>query len=337
MRNNSFSAIEYIKNIFPHEGIIHYISNQIILHSNGYCLNTFELDESLRKKTILVKRFYLPRIIQRILRRGIHRVISNGKNIFVLYDKKIAIFDLETQREIHNINIKGSRPLGLVNFQDGIIYGEYRNNQERTPVSLWNVTKDGTHIRLDTIENVRHIHTVTYWQETDCYYVTTGDAPNESNIIEYTNDFSKKRIILSGTDEYRIVQPIFRGREIYFCSDKPNNINYAYKYNIDTQKLEQLGKIGATVFYGLEKNGKCYFGTVAEPSKINESKYVELIMINENNEIIRLHKYKKDIWPHKLAQYGQIIFPLEDKTSDDILLYTVVATHQDNLIMRHKI
>lgn len=308
---------------FPKKGILHFVSDDKIIYS---------INEKLFYKSAkinFVNSFDpLPNfnIINRILRRGIHKVIENNKLLFIVFNKQIKILCIDSKSALFSVPIRGSRPLVIEKYKDGIVYGEYAGNKSRKSMSIVHIDRDGKEIILKSIPGIRHIHSITYIENKNKYIVTTGDRDHESKIMIFDKNFSDSEIVAEGTQSFRVVQPILREDFLYFGTDIPHRENYLYKISLSTGERYKLGKVPGPVFYGIKKNNSIFFSTVVEPSLINDQRFCYIIQIDENDHLINRASFQKDIIPMKLGQYGQIVFPRYDISKNNELFFTEFST-----------
>ncbi|RYZ94999.1 MAG: hypothetical protein EOP47_26700 [Sphingobacteriaceae bacterium] len=259
---------------------------------------------------ILGMRFHL---LARLLRLGVHHFIYDGSGgYYCVYNKQCARFSATGQLIGKPVNLVGGRPLRVDLYQGAMIYGEYRSNAERSAVAV--MLFDGhEHKRLFDVKNVRHIHTVRVKDNT--IYFSTGDYEDEAGIWYW--DGETVHPLLQGGQQRRTVDFILADDGIYYGTDTPLEQNYIYKaeYNGD---LTALQEVSGSVFYMSQQSGRYWLATVIEPSEVNKSQYVELWSSNPNDSTTwnLVETFKKDIWPMKLFQYGQIQFPYVYQSAD---------------------
>jgi hypothetical protein len=224
-----------------------------------------------------------------------------------------------------------------------VFYGEYRSNQERSPINVWAARHDNLSkwSPIYTFDNIRHIHGVFVDPLDGSIWVTTGDFDNESALWRTDNTFQTLEYIIGGSQQCRAVQLLFDREYIHFASDAPEEINYIYKLHRSSLSLEKSTAVAGPVFFGTTVGNSHFFSTVVEPSSVNKANFVELWRhdIDSNNTTNNITKntthwyriltLKKDALPMKIFQYGQIRFPYGtgDKTH---LFFTPRSTSFDD-------
>lgn len=229
--------------------------------------------------------------------------------------------------------IVGSRPLAVALGHTGdIFYGEYRNNAERSPVSVWRGSNNGASWRPAwTFNDVRHIHGVFHDPYTQAIWVTTGDADAESGIWMTSDDFIHLDRVAGGAQRFRVLQLLFTEQFIYFGSDALVEDNYIYRLDRSTGKVDALQAVSGTVFWGCKVGDYLFFSTAVEPSTAKRNRYACLWGSSDGEKWRCIARYRKDIWPMKLFQYGQILFPAGDNQTGK-LWFTPWATQGDQTI-----
>lgn len=279
----------------------------------------FISEESEEKKFIrlpvglwqsIAMRFHL---LSRLLRLGVHHFIYDGLGgYYCVFNKKCARFTADGELIGEVVSLVGSRPLRVDLYKGAMIYGEYRSNPERSAVAVMSFDAH-EHKPLFRIENVRHVHSVRV--KGFNIYLSTGDYGDESGI--WCWDGENVRSILRGGQQCRAVDFILAKDGIYYGTDTPLEQNYIYKLSY-CGKLTSLKKVSGSVFYISYQVNRYWLATVIEPSDVNKSKYVELWASkpDDNTKWELMKCFKKDIWPMKLFQYGQIQFPYVYKSAE---------------------
>lgn len=247
-------------------------------------------------------------ILSRLLRLQVHHMIGDGEGgFYIIYGKRVLRVNNEGKVLGYPMNLIGSRPLCVVQYNGTLLYGEYRSNSERSSIGLYSY--DGwSSKKILAIPGVRHIHGVFYDKFHDSLYVTTGDYGNEAGIWQLELHSEKLELLTGGSQQERAVQLVFSERYIYYGTDTPTESNFIYRIDKESKERERLGAVNSSIFYGVRIAGEIYFSTVAEPSECNTTKNIDLVHVTDSSIEI-LQRYKKDKLPMKYFQYGQLVFP----------------------------
>lgn len=278
----------------------------------------------------------LGRIMRRLLRRDLHHLgcLPNG-DIAWIESREIFLLENGAVRSRKVFNIPGSRPLSLCVTSSGYLYfGEYWSNNKRAPIRIFGSYDLGRSWQVvHTFNAVRHVHGVFFDSYARALWITTGDDDSESWIWRADEKCSKVEKVVGGSQQYRVVQPIFTEKHIYFGSDAPDEQNYIYRLSRETGITEQLVAVDGPVFWGHSVGDCLVFGTVCEPSSVNRMDASVLWVSNGGGEWQSVLTLEKDCWPMRLFQYGQIRFPAGPGNGKD-LWYTPLALKGDQVSFR---
>ena len=299
--------------------------------------------------TGLADRIFANRHGQRARRTGFHHMVpltseSRHQAGFCIFANK-SIYELDERNRLHwRASLNGSRPLCICSTAEMVFYGEYRSNQERSPISVWaaSVNDLSKWSPIYTFNNIRHIHGVFVDPLDNSIWVTTGDFDSESALWRTDNNFETLEKIVGGSQQCRAVQLLFDRDHIHFASDAPDEVNHIYKLHRSSLNIEKSTTVAGPVFFGTTVGNSHFFSTVVEPSEINKTKYVELwrydFELNTTTNAItkdsttwyRFLKLKKDLLPMKIFQYGQIRFPYGPGDQNHLFFTPRSTTFDDN-------
>lgn len=302
-------------NIKKIKGRVLYVSGDNLYLAKGYKIykstnngNTWEIWNTLQI-SLINKLFMSIPLFARLLRKEIHHIIIYDDIGIIIANKESYIIQDKTTTKIERLH--GSRPMVLCKTKENdIFYGEYRSNPNRNKVNIWKLNK--SKLIWESVWNfdgIRHVHGVFYDEYTNTIWITTGDKDTEAGIWCTKDNFKSLDKIAGGSQQLRTVQLIFSKDYVYFGSDAPNEINYIYRMNRNGSDIQQLTKVGSSVFYGCKVKNSYFFSTAVEPSSCNKTRYVEIWRSENGKEWYLYRKIKKDMWSMKYFQYGQIFFP----------------------------
>jgi hypothetical protein len=233
--------------------------------------------------------------------------------------------------------IVGSRPLTVTSDGNSLYYGEYRRNEERRPVQIWAACRKGYDWQaIYSFEQVRHIHGVFHDPYTRGIWTTTGDFDSESGLWWTGDGFFNVVKVAGGSQQYRAVQLLFSRDAVYFGSDVPAERNYLYRLDRESGVVSVLTEVGGPVFFGCKVGDYLFFSTVVEPCKEGRLRYAEVWGSYGGEEWCCIRSYKKDLWPMKLFQYGQVRFPLGPGDGESVWM-AQLSTKQDASTVRVKL
>ncbi len=271
------------------------------------------------------------RLGRRLGRSGFHHFLSTGSDAGLVIANRHIYRLAPAETGLKRIsNIVGSRPLAFATGKGLACYGEYRGDPERSPVHVWgaDIEKPSDWNPLWRFEKVRHVHGVFFDPYFSDFWVTTGDEDNETGIWRTTDNFKTLDLVAGGSQQKRAVQLLFTPEFVYFGTDTPREQNYICRLERKSGNVERLSRVDSSVFYGCKVDDQLFFSTVVEPSKINRSRYSAIWKSSNGEDWIKIKTFRKDLWPMKYFQYGQILFPSGPGDGQN-LWFTPFATEYD--------
>lgn len=169
-------------------------------------------------------------------------------------------------RVLASNRLSGSLPLGVHAAGQLLAYGEYGPNRARSPVPI-RLSDDGGRTWSVTafITGIRHVHGLFAdpWHP-DRVWMTTGDHDSESALWYGPADCRRFERVIGGSQQTRIVQPVFTEHAIWFGSDAPGETNHIYRLRRTTGEVERVATVGAPVYFGILAGDRILFSTAVE-------------------------------------------------------------------------
>lgn len=322
-------------------GIIHYVDPETLILSKGKTLyKSVDSGDSWEKWCTLPvsltdSLWTIHKWSARLSRKEIYHLFKVDNDYFGCFGfGKTYLIHQKTTNVKEIGQIEGSRPLCVCAANQHIYYGVYTGNPERKPIPLYqyDIAKEEWS-SLYTFKNIRHIHGVFWDKYAKKLWVTTGDFGAEATIWRF-DDKAKPTVVASGSQQTRAVQLLFTEKAVFYASDAPDEQNYIYKLDRQSEKITKLQAVGGSVFYGRKQGKHLFFNTVVEPSKTNRMDAVELWHSRDEGETWELlQEFKKDKGHLKYFQYGQLKFPSGSGDSKNFWL-TPYATALDHKVVR---
>jgi len=323
--------------------VLYVDKNKIYLSRGRKLLRSIDGGKTWCEKAILPvnissELFVFHRLGRRLFRVGFHHLVEMGTNSsIVVAHRHIFKLNVEKKKLERITRLRGSRPLSLCMGEGLVCYGEYRGNPERSPVYIWASRKDLRQWRpVWSLEGVRHVHGVFFDPFTSFFWITTGDNNDESGIWITRDRFRNVERIIGGSQKFRTVHLLFTKSFIYFGSDAPNELNYIYRLDRYSGRIETLVHVGGPIFYGCKVGNCLFFSTVVEPSEMNCVPYAEIWGSVDGLNWMLVGRFCKDIWPLKYFQYGQVVFPAGPGDNEN-LWFTPISTVFDQVTFKVKV
>jgi len=320
----------------------------LLYASEGYTLWRWEPGDvaSVTSGWRLVARFYpgwmrglsaSTRLGSRLRRDGFHALaVLPDDTLVAVLPKAIAV--LEPGDSVFQVTWRvrrGTRPLALAVTPDGAVYwGEYFSNPRRDPVHVYGSLDGGRTwevVYTFPAGSIRHIHSITYDPFADCLWMLTGDNGAECRIMRVSLDWQTVEIALSGNQQTRAVTLVPTPRAVYFATDTPFEANYICRLGRDGS-LERLARIAGSGMRGCRVGEALFFSAAVEPSRVNRYPFACLYGSADGRSWRKLVEWRKDRWPMRLFQYGNILLP-NGPNETDILAASGVAVKGEDQIM----
>ena len=322
-------------------GIIHYIDKCTLIASHKNVVytshNNGETWQAIFKITLpLSKRIKgVLSLSSRLFRAMVHHVACVDKNTVVLIGYgSIFALDLKNKKILSITPVHGKRPLALCSAESRLYYGEYRGNSERLPVHIFGSNDGGLNWKpVFQFKNIRHIHGVFNDPYENKVWVTTGDNDEEAGIYVTDDHFRTVEKVAGGTQQLRAVTLLFTKSHVYFGSDTQLERNFIYCFDKETYKVQRLQEVESSVFWGCKVGDYLFFSTVVEPSKVNKCRDACIWGSKDGERWKCVARFRKDIWPMRLFQYGQIFFPAGENNTE-YLWFTPFATEKHMTVQR---
>ena len=318
---------------------------EVLYASEGYTLWRWEPGNATSEWTRVAR--YRPgwmrrlsaatRLGYRLRRDGFHAlaVFPDGTLVAVL-PKAIAIARPgDTGFQVTWRVRRGTRPLDLVVTPAGAVYwGEYFDNPKREPVHVYGSLDGGRTwevVYTFPAGSIRHVHSITYDRYADCLWVLTGDYGRECGIMRVSPDWRTVETMLSGSQQTRAVHPVPMPDGLYFATDTELEMNSIYRLGRDGS-LERLASIAGSGMRGCQVGKALFFSTAVEPSRVNRHPFACLYGSADGRVWEKLVEWRKDRWPMRLFQYGNILLP-QGANETGILAATGMAVRGEDGVM----
>lgn len=280
------------------------------------------------------------RLMERLLRlepRGIEKL--SDEVFLVAFHGSILNVNFKTQRiekeqdfsEGMNSPLSFSRIEGIDGFENGIVYGEYKGNDEKKPVSVYirPFHPSGKWKKIYQFEagKINHIHSILPDPYRNAVYILTGDDDASSGIWAAKDNWKDVRPLAVGKQIYRSCCALIEAEGITFVTDTPFQQNGVYFLDLTSERIAEpvmLQKIPGSCIYGTFYKDSMLFSTAVEPdARLKHMRYlltrkrgegiadnfVHVYFGNRKNGYRELCAVKKDGYPMGLMQFGAGQYP----------------------------
>lgn len=232
----------------------------------------------------------------------------------------------------------------LPGFNDGIYFGEYYNNAEYKPVSIFHRKSIAEWQPVLTFEKYEfyHIHNLIPDYYRNCVWCFTGDLDEHSIIWKIESKFTIKHKVFAGKQMFRSCTGIVLEDRLVYATDSQFETNYLCEIVFEENESihNKLFELEGSVIYGNTLQNSFLFSTAVEPGEfvtkfsmkrlVNrtrgpgiKSNYAKIMLYECNTSTIKeVYKNEKDFLPFYLFQYGVLIFPSNCKEADFLSFYS---------------
>jgi hypothetical protein len=272
----------------------------------------------------------------RLVRDGFHALaIADDESMIAAAPGAIITRDQAGgEFELTHKVVRGTRPLHITAVPGGNIYwGEYFNNRERAEAHIYASADRGRtwHVSYTFPAGaVRHVHNVIYDRFGDCLWILTGDEGTECKVLRADRDLRNVEVLLSGNQQARAVAAIPTRDALYLSTDTPLERNQVFRLDREG-RAEAVAELASSSIFGCRTGRALFFSTMAEPSRVNTAREVHLVGSADGSKWEVVASWEKDAWPMRYFQYGNVILPDGENTTN-YLAATSIAVKGDDLV-----
>ena len=340
----------------PSEKLICYKDGHLLVYNNGEVCNDIFIFNDFKER-ILGKNRFLSRLMRLGIRSAIaidddHVILSKGHS---LYEFCLADGSLSQGFKTPN----SSRPLiftevqSIIGFKDGIYFGEYLMNMDKTPVGIYH------RIGVDRWEKVfsfsqgevNHIHNIIPDPYRNCLWIFTGDFGEAAAIWKASDNFKEVKRVAFNNQMFRACVAYVLPEGILYATDTPFAKDFIYLFKTETGKVKEVFPIHGSCIYGCKWKDKFVFSSTVESDGLERNRwellftrkrgagikddYVHLYMGNLHNGFKEIYKEEKDCMPLNTFQYGVFKFPYGVNNRDTLFFQPVATNKNDLALMRY--
>ena len=275
------------------------------------------------------------RLSSRFFRDGFHAlsVLGSGHLVAAVPGAIVTLRPGNNEFRVSHKILRGTRPLHICSVPNGAIYwGEYFDNPNRDEVHIYGSHDEGKTWSIAYTfpqSTIRHVHNIVYDQWDNCLWVLTGDNGSECRILRATCDFQTVEVALAGNQQARAVALVPTRDALYFSSDTPSESNHVYRLD-RAGKLTRLAGLTSSSIYACRVGESLFFSTMVEPSGANRDRNARLFGSRDSSNWTSLLDWRKDRWPMKYFQYGNVLLP-DGNNRSGLLALTTIAVEKNDL------
>ena len=288
------------------------------------------------------------RILSRVFRIGIRNaLLLSNDELLLTFDRGLYYISLSKKqtKELFHVKLGFSAPLNLCASLEKTkfiaLFGDYGNNKDRQPVSIYGVDKNLAVQEIYTFSanKIRHIHNIIPDKYNNGYYIFTGDNEVEAGIYWTDKEFSIMKPIFIGDQNARAVCGFMTEDGLLYATDSILQKNYIFLLNVHKEHplLEEITSINGPCIYATRYSLGYVFSTTVESDESNgnrilsllsmkrgagiQSDDVHLVYVSSQLKSKIIGIFKKDKLPYKLFQYGSVRFPSGLENHESLIIY----------------
>ncbi len=329
-----------------------YIKGTLYLYRKGYIYRLIEnqLEKVIQVYSGTVKESL--RVLARLFRtEPKYAVPINQSQMLLVGHRAIKVVDVEEQvaKDIFFSREGFSDPLNICAGREKwvALWGDYGSNAEHDSINIYGLAQENKVKTVYSFKNgqVRHVHNIIP-KRSGGYYIFTGDQEKDAGIYKASALFDQVEPVKIGKQQYRAVIGFDTPKGLLYATDAVNEKNYVYLFDGEGEP-KKICALNGSCIYGTEFRGKYNFSTTVEPDENNRgvtswisskrgegilSDEVYLVEIDEEMNFKITEKFKKDVLPMKLMQYGAIQFP--KGIADELWCYPVAVKRHDGVALK---
>ena len=159
----------------------------------------------------------------------------------------------------------------------------------------------------------------------------TGDYGEECRILRVSPDWTDVETVLASDQQARAATGLPAPEGLYFATDTPLSQNYIYRLE-RSGRVDRLRAIAGSSLQSCEVGSHMFFSTAVEPSKVNRSPFATLVGGRNGQDWAEVARWRKDLFPAGLFQFGNILLPTGTNDSD-LLAATGLAVNRHDMAM----
>ncbi len=236
---------------------------------------------------------------------------------------KLWLLDIKKKkiRELCNLR-SGYGVLNICESNGYIYWGDYGANPHHDNINIYRLDKD---LNIEIVysfpkNTIRHIHNIIHVE--DGFIVMAGDNEKSAGIYKVNADWNEVRPWKNGEQKYRAVVGFPYKGGLLYATDSVETENHLRYIKGDDIESILLIMNGSCIYGGETKEFYLFSTTVESPEgkgllglfskKLGggiKNDEVHVVTVSKQDLSIKtIAKFKKDFWPMKLMQYGQVIF-----------------------------
>ncbi len=332
------------------QGVVHYMEKGAVCFSRGYSIFQGNEDGGDFSRVGRIPEKMLRRWVSRtrlgsrIIRGGVLDLLPLPDGTLIASTKGTVYVCKSGTDEFMPVLHRPLRTWRLEVVPDGTVYaGEYFSNMRREQVEILSSTDNGASWQsayLFPAGAIRHIHGICYDPTHELLMVLTGDEDRESMVMTTNDGFRTTGILVQGSQSARALKIIPWEGGYWMATDTPYEQNYAQYLTPHGRILTRVPLAGSCLSASATA-GHVFFGTAAEPSKINVDPTAKLYVFDGSTWTV-LGCWRADRWSGTssrraaLFQFARVRLPRCAGESKSMFATPIAVQGSDGYLHRWK-
>lgn len=240
----------------------------------------------------------------------LYRIESNGKDVRPVFERR-----------------QGRRALaqGICLLDDTLFVVDCCNSPDCEPVHIYCVDLHTEHTQIlhqFSDQSVHHVHSMEFDPHTDRLWISTGDADEVCQVIQFCAQNGLRQIVGAGSQKWRVLSFVFRPEAIYWGTGDPFGKNSIWRYDRQHEITQELGAVTGPVYHSKGLKDYVLFGTAVNIGDGEQDRFSRLYALRtcRDNQLIdpdqlkpvEIYRQPKDRWHPRLFGCGLFEFNLGD-------------------------
>jgi len=267
------------------------------------------------------------RVFARLLRWYIAglQVLSDGSRLAIARDGLYrAAAGEQAMTRVFTVR-RGSRPLNFSIDGSRVLFGEYGSGLETSEVLIY-VSEDFGQTFQEGFRfprgDIRHVHHVMVDPFAGHYWVLVGDFGRQTGIGALSYDLKHLEWLGRGTQRFRAVSALIDRDSLTYGTDSDRDRNFIVRLDKKSGRLDELREVEGSSLYATEYGTQRLISTAVEPNPYCRSRECALYGSQNGGEWQRLAVHRKDLLSPVYFQFGAIVLPTMQNSSQSRLMFS---------------
>ena len=225
---------------------------------------------------------------------------------------------------------RGSRPLNFSVDGSRVLFGEDGSGLEESEVLIY-VSEDYGKSFHEGFRfpkgDIRHVHNVMVDPYEGHYWVLVGDFGRQTGVGVLSRDLKHLEWLGRGTQRYRAVSALIEPDCLVYGTDSDRDHNFIVRLDKQSGRIEELKEVEGSSLYSARFGNLRVISTAVEPNPFCRSRECSLYGSRDGGPWQRLVTHRKDFLSPVYFQFGALVLPYTQESSQLELMYSGQAVN----------